>query len=116
MPAPTPNEPKPSSRHWIRDEHVTARTEAAETLGNALTGMEAVIDDRTLLSLIAIVTSPLTRHFVEPQLLDWARSIVDALDLDDHQRDRVVALLRLRPNLCDPSQVPAPSFFQDPKP
>jgi len=111
MPQPKPH----AGRHWVNEEHVDSRTAAADALGRACANVEAVLYGQDFLRVLCLICSPLTRKFVEPQLLDWARSHVDALDLTDHERDQLCHMLSLVPNF-PPADFLLPSTSQDPIP
>ena len=109
MPQPKPH----AGRHWVNEEHVDSRTAAADALGRACANVEAVLYGQDFLRVLCLICSPLTRKFVEPQLLDWARSNLDALDLTEHERDQLAHILGLVPRRS-PADLPIPSLFQDP--
>lgn len=109
MPQPKPR----TGGQWIREEHVDSRTAAADALGRACANVEAVLYGPDFLRVLCLICSPLTRQFIEPQLLDWARSNLDALDLTDHERDQLGHMLSLVPNF-PPADLPIPSPLQDP--
>lgn len=113
-----PQQPEPTKhagRLWINEEHVDSRATAADALGRACSDVEAILAGPDFLRVLCLICSPLTRNFVEPELLHWARSHLDALDLTDHERDQLAAMLGLV-RLRHPTDYPIPSPFQDPQP
>lgn len=111
----TPQPAPHAGRNWVNEEHVDSRTTAADALGRACANVEAVLYGPDFLRVLCLICSPLCRNFIEPELLDWARSHVDALDLTDHERDQLVNMLGLVPHRCKPSDVPTPPQFQEPQ-
>lgn len=109
MPQPAPH----TGGQWIRDETDAAHVAAFEALGRSLANVECVLDGPTMLHAIGLICSPKTRPFVSIELLDWARSNLDALDLTDHERDQLAHILGLVPRRS-PAELPIPSPFQDP--